>query len=560
MLAAVAHGAETVHLNALLLVGLAIAGGALGARLFKRIRVPQVVGYIAIGLLVGRSGFKLIDAPTLAALEPFNFFALGLIGFHLGGSLKIDSFKKHGRQFATILAGQGLCAAIMVGGLAFPVVYLGTGDVRKAAAVGLILGAIASATAPAATVEVLREYRARGPLTTMVLAIVALDNALALALFAVAISVAKGLLGQGMDVSVMVLELLRELGLAAALGVTFGAALAFAIRKIAEKDAELVIVTGTVLLVIGLAFMVGADPIMAAMALGFTVANLAPAPAGEALELTERFARPVFVLFFVMAGARLELGNLHGWVWIVVAVYIAGRMAGKTVGAALGTVLSGAPRVLRRYLGFCLASQAGVAVGLAILAGMRLGEDVGELVIAVVTTTVFFFEIVGPPMVKHAIMKAGEAGNEITEEYLISSLTVANVMDPEPPSFGEDAPLADILYAFSHHDCFAFPVLDDAGVLCGIITVDEIRDGLAARELSNWLLAEDLWGAVRHKVYPDMPLGAALEEMRKAGVEAAPAVFREDESRLAGMLDHAAVRRTLRAELLRRHAGQARAE
>ena len=470
MLAEIVHDSGSVHLNALLLVGLAIAGGVLGARLFKRIRVPQVVGYIVIGIIVGRSGLRLIDAEILKALQPFNFFALGLIGFQIGGSLKIDTFRKYGRQFTIILFAQGLCAAVLVGGVTFAVAYYGTGNLRLAAAIGLVLGAIASATAPAATVDVLREYRARGILTTTTLAIVALDDALAVALFALASSLACGVLGGGVELSGMLLAPLYEIGLSAALGGAMGAVLAMSIRRIAEKETELVIVVGAVLLAIGISLVTGADPIMTTMVLGFTLANLAPGPAGEAFELLERFSRPVFVLFFVMAGSRLEIGNLQGWMWLLV-----GRMAGKTFGAVLGATLSKAAEVLRKYLGFCLASQAGVAVGLAILAGMRLeeagvrlGVDIGAIVIAVVTTTVFLFEIVGPSMVKYAVVKAGEAGRDVTEEDLIRLYTVGDVMTANCTCVDADQRSGDVLALLKDKRIGEVPVVDADGKLLGL--------------------------------------------------------------------------------------------
>ena len=553
-------GSGAVHLNALLLVGVAIAGGALGARLFKRIRIPQVVGYIVIGIIIGRSGFGLIDEGTLKALEPFNFFALGLIGFQIGGELKVGVFRKHGRQFATILLAQGLCAALFVGGAIFAVAFWGTGNVRLAAALGLVLGAIASATAPAATMNVLWEYRARGILTTTVLAIVALDDALAVALFALASSLAGGLLGRGIEASEMFFGPLYELGSAAALGGVIGLLLSMFVRKVAERETELVVVVGSVLLAIGLSRLIGADPIMTAMVLGFTLANLAPRPAAEAFRLMERFAPPIFVLFFVMAGSRLEVRHLEGWMWVTVATYVACRMAGKTLGAALGAIWSRAAAVLRRYLGFCLASQAGLAMGLSILAGMRLkeagarlGVDIGAIIIAVVAAADLLFEIAGPPLVRYGIVKAGEAGRNVTEEDLIRSHTVGDVMEKEPASLHENTPLSQILRAFSRSDAVAFPVVDDARVLSGVVTVREIRESLATEGLENWLLATDLMGPTRFKTTPGAPLYDALEDMRRHGFDYMPVVYREDETRLAGMLEMGQVHRAIMSELLRRH-------
>jgi Kef-type K+ transport system membrane component KefB len=442
-----------------------------------------------------------------------------------------------------------------VGGFTFGIALLAGVGLTTAAVTGLILGAIASATAPAATVHVLDEYRSRGHLTTMTLAVVALDDALAVSLFAMAVSVAGAILGRDVSTWQAVLEPLRELGLAGVIGGAFGVTLATFLRKITEKETELVIVVGTVLLAIGASLWLHADPIITAMVLGFTLANFAPAPAAEAFELVNRFATPVFVLFFVMAGSRLEVSDIRGWMWLVAGAYVLGRVGGKVLGAMAGASLSGAAPVVRRNLGLCLASQAGVAVGLAILAGMTLGEGVGDTVVAVVTATVVVFEIAGPLLVRYAIVRSGEAGRNVTEEDLILARTVGDAMDASPPTFHENTLLAQILHAFSHHDVNAFPVVDDCERLKGLVTIDEIREGLATEGLEQWLLAVDMMGPVRFRLNPDVPLRQGLEAMRKAGVEVAPVVFREDEERLAGMIDRGAVRRALTNELLRRQAG-----
>ncbi|UCC95902.1 MAG: cation:proton antiporter, partial [Candidatus Omnitrophota bacterium] len=163
-----------LHLNFLFLLGLALFGGTIGGRLFQKMRIPQVVGYIAIGIVIGESGLKLIGHDIIQTLQPFNYFALGLIGFMIGGELKKEIIVKYGKQFINILLSEGLAAFLAV---SFFVGIVGTflfGDWRFSWALGLLLGAIASATAPAATTQVLREYKTRGPLTRTVLGIVAL--------------------------------------------------------------------------------------------------------------------------------------------------------------------------------------------------------------------------------------------------------------------------------------------------------------------------------------------------------------------------------------------------
>jgi len=546
----------SVHLNAFILVGLAITVGSLGAKLFKFARIPQVVGYIVVGIMVGRSGLGLVDERILATLRPFNFIALGLIGFQIGGELKIATFVKHGKQFAAILVAEAVGAFLLVTALVLGAGILCGVDPRHATALALVLGAIASATAPAATMDVLREYKARGLLTTTILAIVALDDGVAVSLFAITSSLAGSLVGNGVPLSKAFLGPARELGTAVVLGVAAGGALAFYVRKIAVEGTELVISVATVVLAVGASFAIGADAIMAAMFLGFTFVNLAPAQAKDALQLVAKFAAPIFVLFFVMAGARLQIANLHGWMWMVAGAYVVGRMAGKMAGASLGAALSGSARVLRTCLGPCLFSQAGVAVGLSLLAGMRLGEEIGETVIAVVASTVFVFEILGPFAVRRGVLKAGEAWRNVTEEDLLRSLRVADVMDSEPHSFDEHAPLPEVLRSFARHDGDAFPVVGDDGELMGMVALREIRESLATEALGQWLLATDLMGPVRLDVDPRMPLFEALEKMRKEGVTTAPVVSRARDEHLAGIVSLKGARRAVMAELHRRHVGK----
>ncbi|HOY10877.1 MAG TPA: cation:proton antiporter, partial [Candidatus Omnitrophota bacterium] len=189
------------HLNMLLVLGLALFGGTIGGRLFQKIKVPQVVGYILIGFLLGPSVIGVINAPMLQTLMPFSYFALGLIGFMIGGELNRETLKKYGKQFMIILLFEGLFAFVLVTLLIGGIGTLFFKDTKMVWSLALLLGAISSATAPAATTDVLWEYKAKGPLTTMVFGIVALDDVLAIILFAVASSVVTHLIGTSQNAS-----------------------------------------------------------------------------------------------------------------------------------------------------------------------------------------------------------------------------------------------------------------------------------------------------------------------------------------------------------------------
>ena len=545
---------EIPHLPILLVIGFAIFAGTVGARLFQRMRIPQVVGYIIIGLLVGQSGLKLIDEKTIKLLEPFSFFALGVIGFVIGGELRREIFQKRGRQLFAILLAEGLGPFILVSLLTGGVAMLITGKPATSAAIGLVFGAIASATAPAATVNVLWEYKTRGPLTRTVYAIVALDDALALVLFALAATVAGRLMGidGGNGVSYALAVAAYELLGAAALGVAVGLALNFVLRRARESDKTLAFIIGAVALLIGAGRMIKVDIILAAMALGVTLVNLAPRRSHEAFEVIERFAPPIYVLFFVIVGAGIQLGSMPRWMLALVAPYAIGRVAGKVIGTSLGARWAGAAETVRKYLGLCVFCQGGVAVGLAIFAKAKFGGEVGGAFVAIVAATTFLFELVGPPAVKYAVKKAGEIGLNITEEELVASYSVADVMDDHAPAFHKDDTLGDILNTVSASDANAFPVVDNEKVI-GVITINELKASFVARGVADWMVAADLMLPLRGAITAKTPLGDALARMHAEQLEFIPVVADKNDPRLAGMLELRAVNRALSQEIIRRH-------
>ena len=541
------------HIPILLVIGFAIFAGTLGAKVFQRLHFPQVLGYILIGVLIGQSGLKLIDAEAIKNLLSFNFFALGVIGFMIGGELHRDVFKKYGRQFFIILLSEGLGAFFLVSVLVTGVALLTGRSPAVALALGLVFGAIASATAPAATTNVLWEHKTRGILTTTVLAIVAMDDALALMLFAVASSIATKLIGHGGGgLASAIGRAAYELGGGAAVGITAALVLNFILRRVRDHDNALPFIIGALALITGLSNWLGVDIILAAMVLGATLANLAPRRSNPAFKIVERFAPPLYVLFFVVAGARLHIGGLSAWMWALTLPYIIGRSAGKMLGANLGARIAKAAPVLRKHLGLCLFSQAGVAVGLSILASTRFGGEIGTAIIMIVAVTTFVLEILGPACVKVAVKRAGEVGLDVTEEDLMNTYTVAEMTDKQAPAFAENARLGDILRTIAATDAMSYPVTDAAGKLTGIISLAQLKQTFATEGLSDWLVAFDLMGPVGDVVTEKTPLTEAVTKMKQQQLECLPVVTDPQEPRLVGLLELRRVNRRLSQEILRR--------
>ncbi|MBE0536236.1 MAG: cation:proton antiporter [Phycisphaerae bacterium] len=544
-----AANSEPGQLNLILLLGLAVLGGTLGARLFQRFRIPQVVGYIVIGILVGGSVFNLVTPEMVKRLEPFTMFALGLIGFLIGGELQYDLFKRYGRQFITILLAEGLFAFALVTVLTTVVAGLLLGDWPAAAALGIVLGAISSATAPAATVDVLWEYKTRGPLTRTVLAIVALDDGLALLLFGFAVSVAQVLTGEaGRNLLTNILLPVWDIAGAILIGVVAGLGLVFTVRRVSEHDKILTFTLASVSLIIGLSIALKVDSILAAMALGATIGNGLPRKSHSTFELVEKFTPPIYVLFFVLVGARLELRNMPMWVLAVAVVYVLGRTGGKIAGVRLGARISHAPETIRKYLGYCLFSQAGVAVGLSILAGQRFTGPLGDAIILVVTATTFLVQIVGPPFVKYGVRKAGEIGLNVTEDDLVRTYKVADVYDTVPVPILAETPLREILRTFATTTSFFYPVLRPDGKLLGAITTDGVRSTFEDTEVNDWLIALDIMEPVLATTTRDAPLAEAQRQFDDLDLLDLPVVDAEDHYH--GVLNARRLRRKINTALL----------
>ncbi|MFH1593365.1 MAG: cation:proton antiporter [Candidatus Omnitrophota bacterium] len=514
---------SVLHLNMLLLLGLALFGGTIGGRLFQKLRIPQVVGYIIIGIIIGQSGLKIVNQSTIEALKPFNYFALGLIGFMVGGELKKEIFAKYGRNFIYILLCEGIAPFILV---TVSIAAVGTylfGGGPHIWALALLLGAIASATDPASTTSVLKEFKTRGPLTTTILGIVALDDGLALFLFAIASSIAGVLVGcAGTGAVNAILYPLYEIGGAVVIGGLSGLVLNRILRKYTEKERILAFCIGIVLMVTGLSLAADVSMLMAAMTLGIVVVNFTPHKSKEVFNLVEGFTPPIYILFFVLVGAKLEFSHMTPPILLLVLVYLLFGLAGKMIGARIGAYLSKAPATVSRYLPLALFSQAGVAIGLSILAAQHFTGSVGGMLVVIITATTFATQILGPPFTKLAVSKAGEVGLNISEEEIIQKSRAEDIMDKDPPVIFEDMQLSDILKIFSNSDYLYYPVIKHDKALRGIITVEGIKQTFLEMDIGGLILAHDLMEPVPATTNAGAPVTEIKELLNRYDIDYLP--------------------------------------
>ncbi len=538
-----------LHLNVLLLLGLALFGGTIGGRLFQRFKIPQVVGYIVIGIAIGQTGLHLISTSALKAFEPFNSFALGLIGFMIGGELKLTTLKKYGKQFLAILFMEALTAAVFVGILATVAGLFLFHDTALALSFGLLLGSISAATAAAGTTDVLWEYKARGPLTTTLLGVVALDDIVALVLFAITANICGVLLGKSAGgVGFELANLGYEVGVAVVFGGLAGFGLAKLLQKYRDEDKTLTFSIGGILFVLGVSVALGVDMILASMLIGVIMTNVAPRRSKEVFSMLERISSPIFVLFFVLVGAKLDLSQLSVPLIVLALAYLVGRTGGKILGARLGGKLSRALPSVTKYLPLCLFSQSGVAFGLSIIASQKFPDTIGNAIIIIITATTFVVQLAGPPFIKHAIIKANEAGLNVSEEELLKTSTAAELIDPSLPSIDANMSINRVLGVFSSHDAFCYPVVDPEKKLVGVVTIETLKETFMAQELSDLLLAHDIMETPPATCGPKSSLAEAEEKMRHFRVEYIPVVG--EDGAVKGIIEQRGIGKAISRKML----------
>jgi len=537
--------AQSEGVNLVLLIGVAILAGTVGAKIIKMLHIPQIIGYIAIGVILGPllkiiplAGPEGAEVFNLRALEVFNLFALGVIGFLIGGELERDIFVKFGKQVIAILLFEGGLAFVLVGTVSFLALNYFY-QWQTALAVGLVFGAICAATDPASTMNVLWEYKTRGPLTTMLTAVVALDDALALVLYITSVSLAGFLTGTAeAGFFGLLLHSVIELAGSLALGFATGLMLREIVKRIDDDEKMLVFSIGTIILTIGLAKHLEFDVILSSMACGVTLINLSPRRSLKSFEIIRKISPPIYILFFVIIGSRLNV-NMTGQIWLMAGIYVVCSIVGKTA-------------AVRKYLGFCLYQQGTIAIALLIMASHRFAGEIRDMMLSVIIVGVFILQFIGPLFTKVGVRKAGEVGMNITEEDLIKTHSVGDVMDAEAPVISAGMSLGEVIKFVGNTASFYYAVIDKDKKLMGGITLDGIRNTFMTQELNDWLVAIDIMEPVIATVTPEMPLSVAFEKTKKLDVEHLPVVTADENDRLVGVLNCRAVHRSLSAEVLAR--------
>ena len=387
-----------MEMSVLWYLALMIFGGMLFGRLAKLIKLPNVTGYLLAGLLLGPCVLGLLPAGTVDGMSIISDVALGFIAFSVGGEFRMTYIRRVGMTPVTIACLEALGATVCV--------TLAMLAIGQDLAFSLMMGAIAAATAPAATIMVIRQYQAKGPVSETLLTVVALDDAVALMLFGLATAVAQQLVnGSSGNMLLTVLKPLYEIGGSLLLGGLIGLLLTLPLRFFKKQGNRLSLTIGTVFLAVSLAGLLELSALLVCMALGAVFVNVS-SQAGPVMTITDQFTPPVLMLFFVLSGAQLDIGVLPS-IGLVGVTYVVIRAAGKMLGAFLGAKWMKAPPNVAKYLGPSLIPQAGVAIGLSLLA-TEVVPEYGAVIRAVVLCGTLIYEIIGPVVTKISLQKAGE--------------------------------------------------------------------------------------------------------------------------------------------------------
>ncbi len=402
-------------MNFLLMLAIALFAGLLSTRLMKLVKLPNITGYLIIGLLIGPHCINIVGEEEVASLSLLIEIALGFIAFSIGSEFKIESLKKIGKNVFFITFIQAFLALVFVD-ISLIILGLIQGTLQENLPLVLVLGAIATATAPAATLMVVKQYKARGKLTDTLLLVVALDDAFGLILFAVSLAIAKVFAnGEVITFTSIALMPLLEIAVSLGIGAVLGLILSLATRFFQSRANRLIWMITVVFTGVGLSQIlpISVSPLLLCMMIGAVFCNTRN-DSLIILDGMERWTPPLFMLFFIISSAELDLTVIPA-VGVVGIIYLIARSAGKYFGAYLGSSIVKEEKSIRNYLGLALLPQAGVAIGMAKISSEALPQYSSQI-LAIVLCATLFYELVGPVVTKFALKKSGDIPPEAPVE------------------------------------------------------------------------------------------------------------------------------------------------
>lgn len=388
-------------MNILFYLAVILLVGIITAKILAKINLPNVTGYLIAGLIIGPSILGIIPKETISKFSIISEVALAFIAYSIGSEFNLVHLKKMSKGIVLITILQALTAMLCV---TLSMIFI----FGQPVSFSLVLGAIGAATAPAATLMVVRQYNARGPLVDTLLPVVAMDDAICIMAFGISTAIARTLISSTESISIVSLFIspLIEIVGALILGLLMGILLVLLSRKTKGEDELLSIVIAIVFATAAISIRFNFSSLLACMMVGATLTNVIPNNK-KVFTTVERFTPPIYILFFTIAGVELDLSVLKS-VGMIGIAYVLFRVIGKVLGSYLGARIAKSSKVIRKYLGYTLIPQAGVAIGLSMVAQNILPSPYGGQIRTIVLAATVIYELVGPLITKKALIKAGE--------------------------------------------------------------------------------------------------------------------------------------------------------
>lgn len=405
-------------MDILLKLSLVVLFGFIGGKIAEKFKLPHVSGYLVVGLFLGPSFFHVVNSTDLSALSVLSEIALAAIAFSIGSEFVVKDLMRVGKAIFIITLLEVLGAIVLVFTIMFFVF-------QQPFALSIVMASMSAATAPAATLMVIRQFKSKGPLTKTILPVVALDDVLGIMAFGIALSVAKMSINpKSVSTFHLFYEPVKEIVGSLGLGFVIGLALSTAVKYSKNRDDLQLMSLIAIGLGIGLAKLFGFSPLLTNIMVGTTMVNLVR-QSNRVFGSLNDFIGPFYLLFFTLAGASLEIEILKTVGWMGLA-YILARGGGKMLGAYLGAVIVKSPKTVRNNLGFALLPQGGISIGLSVIVRQQLPQY-ALVITTVIMFSVLIYEVSGPIFAKIAIERAGEIPKETIEtEHVTLSPSAQN--------------------------------------------------------------------------------------------------------------------------------------
>jgi Kef-type K+ transport system membrane component KefB len=386
-------------MNTILCLGIVLVGALVAEKIISYLKIPAITSYILLGILLGPYALNVTGGGLIASSELLSNIVLGFIAFHIGKNFSIESFKRIGKAVISVSIAVTIATLICV---TLGIYYVA----HQPFHIALLFGAISTATAPATTMMVIRQYKARGLFTDVLLGTVAIDDAWGIMIFSISLAIAQVLeIGQFSEWIIMAVTIKAAAKIF--LSVILGSIMAIIASRISgylrRRENVLTFILGAILINTGVALHFHMSPLLSNMFFGAVLVNIEKT-SFRFFESVNNVDWPLYVMFYVLAGANLDIGILSS-LGLIGSVYIISRIIGRIGGAYAGAVITGAGQSIRRYMGLALMAQAGVAIGLAMMAKASLPHTGGAILHTIIATTVVY-EIFGPVATRYALLKA----------------------------------------------------------------------------------------------------------------------------------------------------------